>query len=176
MRGIEKVIPTFKGSGVVINENTVLTAFQNIEFPTQGSGTWFTGVKVHAYYPKKDVCVIRYPTEGLKFSRLAPNQPRVGDQVTLIARFGTYTGTWATNPQFDGIMSVKFDEKRPRLGDSGGGIYSEYGLVGIFLGYSGWVDGPKGESYRIASWTTLRAFGIPIATSKPARTDLKPST
>ncbi len=161
---------TYYGSGVVINQDTVLTAFHNIESPV---GTWPTGVKVLAYAPKKDVCVIKYPTAGRKFSRLAPNQPKVGDHVYLVGRWGTYSGTWANNPHYEDQMSVKFDGKRPKIGDSGGGVYSDTGLVGIFLGFSGWTDGPKGEYSRVASWTTLKAFGIPIST-QPA--PVKPET
>lgn len=166
---------TYYGSGVVINKDTILTAFHNIEWPVKGAGTWATGVKVLVYQPEKDICVIKYPTEGLKYSRLAPNQPKVGDRVSLIARHGTYYGTWATNPYFDDQMSIDFDGKRPKIGDSGGGVYTEGGLVGIFLGYNGWIDGPKGEFARIASWATLKAFGIPVsALVKPKPTELLP--
>ncbi len=191
IRGIDKILPHYKGSGVVINKDIVLTAFHNIEFPAEGCGTWFTDLKVLAYDPKKDVCVIEYPTEGRLFSRLAPNPPKVGDRVLLVARFGTYTGTWEENPHYDDQMSIKFDGKRPRIGDSGGGVYliesnASYGthvstgsgLVGIFLGFSGWKDGPEGEYSRIATWTTLKAFGIPVsgisAPVKPNPTTILP--
>ncbi len=166
----------FYGSGVVINKNAILTAFHNVEFPVKGAGTWFTGVKLHAYAPEKDLCVVKYPTEGHSFSRLAPEPPKVGDRVLLVARWGTYEGTWQVNPHYDDQMSIRFIGKRPRIGDSGGGVYLiesnpqfgvaaklDGGLVGIFLGYSGWIDGPKGEFSRIASWQTLKDFGIPIS-------------
>lgn len=160
-----------RGSGIVINKDAVLTAFHNIEFPVKGAGTWATGVKVLAYFPKKDICVIKYPTEGQKFSRLAPNPPKVGDRVVLYGRHGTYSGTWQENPHYDDQMSVKFDGRRPKIGDSGGGVFTEQGLVGIFLGYSGWIDGPKGEYSRIATWTTLKAFGIPTSAPVTPKTD-----
>ena len=172
---LDLIHSTYYGSGVVINKDTILTAFHNIEWPVKGAGTWATGVKVLVYQPEKDICVIKYPTEGLKYSRLAPNQPKVGDRVSLIARHGTYYGIWATNPYFDDQMSVDFDGKRPKIGDSGGGVYTEGGLVGIFLGYNGWIDGPKGEFARIASWATLKAFGIPVSAHvEPKPTELLP--
>ena len=172
IRGIEKILPHSLGSGVVINPGVVLTAFHNIEFPTEGCGTWYTDVKVLAYSPKKDICVIKYPTEGQKFSRLAPEPPKVGDRVVLNGRRGTYYGTWAVNPHDDDVMSIKFDGQRAKIGDSGGGVYNEHGLVGIFLGYTGWIDGPKGEASYVCPWADLKAFGIPVSGQKA----VKPNT
>ena len=163
----------YLGSGVVINENTILTAFHNIEWPTAGCGSWATNVKVLAYAPKEDICIIEYPTEGQKYSRLAPGPPKVGDRVVLNGRRGIYYGTWVTNPHSDDVMSIDFDSRRPKIGDSGGGVYSEAGLVGIFLGYTGWIDSPEGEASYVCPWKVLKAFGIPVSgTSAPVKSKL----